>query len=761
MVAQLETGRIHSLPVQVTYHLSSSSQSFSTLFSEPQDVYLHPTAGKSKDGDDEVWGAIYLKAVVQGIVMASPELHPAHPGTPDLSLYLLDPRESFLKRSRAAPRTRSISSAGYEVWSGKGLVRQALAEADKGKSLITGRLVRRSQFLNVTAPRAEGMSALDALVAANAMSNEVEAWGIEIFVGLKTGLSSSTTFPGPLHHTVENGSVAGIAVLEEEEEGKEDEHDSPAVTPVRPSSVARIPSFPAPRTVSTSSSKLPPRAIPRHPSSSSPAGPSRARLPVPRKHAVDERTKLSPMDLNMESSSPVQAAQIATRLNRLTDEQKNVLTPDVLSFLEKLAGTRGAQVVASEKRMREEAVTQSSKPEAKRPRTGASSSSGYKAPISECSNCKTTRSSVWRQQSMPNGKTTRVCNACGLYFQKKAEPRPASMWNKEEDGVPRGRGRLKASERRAQGERELKRTMTQAVERDAARIATSRRRSAPRDQTPSFVKDAPQTSPSRGSAPLPRAVRVAAATSVSGSSPAGSSVWHGEDTPRSASNGFQTMQSLAMPLSDDGLGNSDSKSLSWAGEMSAFFDVEGFSAPPESDADPSSPSQSRHQGMSSMDPRNVSSALRHQLILPTSDAVEPSDDDAWSNLFNRTSSFGHASSVGDHSSSLGRSSSFGPYDSSPHEKFDFSQLPPSSPPALPSNLPHSALLFSSPGPSSVSPIDPSPRDHKASPGALSGLRNEVTPDDKPSGDHIQDILAKLNNADIMALFDSLPAAPVA
>jgi hypothetical protein len=70
MVAPLETGRIHALPVQVTYHLSSSSQSFSTLFAEPQDVYLHPPAGKGRDREDEVWGAIYLKAVVQGIVMA-------------------------------------------------------------------------------------------------------------------------------------------------------------------------------------------------------------------------------------------------------------------------------------------------------------------------------------------------------------------------------------------------------------------------------------------------------------------------------------------------------------------------------------------------------------------------------------------------------------------------------------------------------------------------------------------------------------------
>lgn len=57
----------------VSYHLQSSSQTFSTLFPTPQQVYVHPSAGlaSSADGEeDEAWGAIYLKAVAQGIVMA-------------------------------------------------------------------------------------------------------------------------------------------------------------------------------------------------------------------------------------------------------------------------------------------------------------------------------------------------------------------------------------------------------------------------------------------------------------------------------------------------------------------------------------------------------------------------------------------------------------------------------------------------------------------------------------------------------------------
>lgn len=57
--------------VQVSYHLPSSAQTFTSLFPTPQQVYVHAAPGQSDvDKDHEAWGAIYLKAVVQGIVMA-------------------------------------------------------------------------------------------------------------------------------------------------------------------------------------------------------------------------------------------------------------------------------------------------------------------------------------------------------------------------------------------------------------------------------------------------------------------------------------------------------------------------------------------------------------------------------------------------------------------------------------------------------------------------------------------------------------------
>lgn len=122
------------------------------------------------------------------------------------------------------------------------------------------------------------------------------------------------------------------------------------------------------------------------------------------------------------------------------------------------------------------------------------------------------------------------------------------------------------------------------------------------------------------------------------------------------------MPSLDLPLSDDAPSannvvsnngtNGSTNPFDWGTDLSAFFDVEGY-------------------------------ALNH----PSNGAVpsiktETDEDDALSQLFNRTSS-----------AMIESSPSVVP--------FDFSQLPPSSPP-MPSDLPHSALLLSSPD---LSPLD--------------------------------------------------------
>jgi hypothetical protein len=94
MSQSLEPNRIHTLPgkshpsptsttsraeplVQVSYHLPSSSQIFSTLLPTPQQVYVYPAApgpgpstSSSSSNASESWGSIYLKTVVQGVIMS-------------------------------------------------------------------------------------------------------------------------------------------------------------------------------------------------------------------------------------------------------------------------------------------------------------------------------------------------------------------------------------------------------------------------------------------------------------------------------------------------------------------------------------------------------------------------------------------------------------------------------------------------------------------------------------------------------------------
>lgn len=51
------------------YQIPASSNTFSTLFSSSQQVYVHPNAGH-EDGEEEGWGSIYLKTVIQGVLMS-------------------------------------------------------------------------------------------------------------------------------------------------------------------------------------------------------------------------------------------------------------------------------------------------------------------------------------------------------------------------------------------------------------------------------------------------------------------------------------------------------------------------------------------------------------------------------------------------------------------------------------------------------------------------------------------------------------------
>ncbi|KAL1411621.1 hypothetical protein Q8F55_002585 [Vanrija albida] len=738
MAQPLTPNRIHQLPVQVSYHLQSSSQTFLATFPGLYQVYVHPNVGSRVDGtEDEAWGAIYLKTVVQGVVMASPEIHPTHPGTPDLSLYVLDPRETFLRKSRAAPAHRFAPHS--EVWTGKGLMSWALGEPGAGKSLITGRLVRRSEFVGLGA----GLSGLEALAAANGQD---DAWGIEVAIGLKSGMSSASMFPGPLHYAVESGMFSGVL---------------PAAPPRQPT--PPLPTSDAPLApTSDIPSDTEPRSVPaKRPLPKSTGGRPRGRPPKQPKRgpAVTQRERLGALDSNQAAarSSPTGHpadhffASIPPELrpDHMSKEhaQKLLQSPAFLRMLEKITGTPML------------------------PLAQESSKSQEPAAVPKCWNCGTIKSTVWRTRNNDEGESVRVCNACGLYYNKTKMMRPPNLWS----SVGEDKALLPAQSST------FKRTLTMVAEKDAQRIASmraTRSRVAATAKLPAVPRAMPMTSPPRGPASLPKSVRnakFAGATAVAASSPGGWVEAGPSSCPPSGPADENTidpnaspntnlrrifgdaMPSLAMPLSDDGAGTAESHT-GWNADLSAFFDVDGFSMAPGTAHKSIAKSPALR---SQADIKGVSSALRGRdmdAVAPTSMAAS-SEDDVFSQLFQRTSSVGDLDA-----SDLGTSDS----------PFDFSQLPPSSPPSMPSNLPHSALLLSSPGgsPMDISPRPDSEAGSRVSPPALSGLRHSVHADDadldqKPTiaaGDQeIQDLLSKLASGgkmsdELLALFNAFPAA---
>ncbi|WVF71231.1 hypothetical protein IAT40_006031 [Kwoniella sp. CBS 6097] len=923
--APLAPNRIHSLPVRVSYYLPSTYQTFSTIFSAPQQVYVHPNAAASrKDGEDESWGSIYLKTVVMGVLMASPELHPAYAHTPDLSLYVLDPRETYLRRSRAGsspyiptnarqramnPNGSSPSSSDHpsspashsqygatsqppsmqEVWTGKGLVSWALDEPGQGKNLITGRLVRSIDFSRVS--KEQEMNPLEALMAADAASaGQIdESWGIEISVGLKSGVGSG---PLGMQHQVSNHvSIPGKpdALRRTSTSSSTDRDDvhrsSKNSTPVGTEAPHFTrPSLPLPKrhdqarrpqlyqaASSFSSSVHPHHALAPSrvvsASKSTPARPADAKSAKTtsntsgskrrKAHATtSSRGSLSAIDSNLDplkrrsapnvptttghsqlkrsatAPQPVPSSDAAepfptdipaglfAKPESLTREQAQRLlaSPAFLSMLEKLTGAP-IDVAAAAKRAREDdeqpgAAAKKAKHANGHSRKGSvdggaggetSTHNGF-----VCWNCGRTKSAVWRTKVMEDGKSVRVCNACGLYWNKMGAMRPPTLWGDVDDDPkdrPRKDKKNLAAARQQQSSSSaapmpvsepdipavrmdkpttttrttsssdggFKRTLSSVVEQDAKRIAASRIKAPlPKSNLQQVTKPVPMSSPPRGSTSATKSLRNAkfGGAEVAASSPgAGPSGWAEpslstnakvssrqqpmsdnfhtdpiQESPASAmrrvfgqvghggaaSNSDANMQTLDMPLSDDDKGNDQPKmnnaQVDWGTDLSAFFDVDGFSMP---QANASAHAHAHAHGETTLSHRThgisppagptdfhraLSTGTRHRrrdgATKSSSSAVtahvatDPSteEDDVLSQLFNRTSSVGVSSSP---------------------VPFDFSALPPSSPPVsvLGSDLPHSALLLSSPD---NSPVGFSPLDHPRTTPGKSRLRHSVS-----------------------------------
>lgn len=578
------------------------------------------------------------------------------------------------------------------------------------------------------------MSPLEALAAAHASGEQGDAaWGIEISVGLKSSISAAVGFPGPLHHTIESGQVAGVADV--------------ASSPVAPRSHERqLP--PVQRSAAMAARTPSTSHLPPLPQSAASRGAAAFNVStVAEKQPVrgkGGRRKKEDSTLNEVKVNLLESDSIKSDTMTPDQAQRLLSNPTFVSMLKNIV-----QAPASAQ-------------PSKRPRGASfdipkSAPAGPSTPTSDetcCWNCHTTRSSVWRTKQIDGGKSVRVCNACGLYYNKKRVMRPDKLWYNNADDVKGKAKQGKSTTRADRVDKGFKRTLTMAADKDAQRIANLR--SAARKT------EGPVTSPVRGSAAASRTLRNSArlAATAAASSPGWThqpvsttlAAANAAPTPDSPGSALRRVlgndgSTLAMPLSDDGNGPV-SNSMDWNADLSAFFNVDGFAMDSAGVSKPNLTSPAREAATTDLN--NVSSVTKLRDLHELSDMVPAqSDDDVFSQLFNRTSSFGQ-------------------FESSP-TPFDFSQLPPSSPPALPSTLPHSALLYSSPG---GSPLDPSPRDSdsgaKPSP-PHSNLRHSVTATDAKEAlldtadnQAMQDFFSKLTSGNVsdelVALFASFPAA---
>ncbi|WVQ67299.1 uncharacterized protein L199_005494 [Kwoniella botswanensis] len=842
--SSLAPNKIHSLPVRVSYYLPSTSQTFTTLFATPQQVYVHPNtaAASTQNGQEEAWGSIYLKTVVSGVLMASPELHPAYPHTPDLSLYVLDPRETYLRRSRAGS-----SSFNHEVWTGKGLVSWALDEPGQGKNLITGRLIRSVDFATLT--KQQEMNPLEALMMANmAGTSTHEEWGIEISVGLKSGISGFTSSSHPQVSSVmsidgrpdamrrsstSSSTETHVSVngshFQRPQHPLPKRHEQPR-RPQLPTSVhAHQPLGPS-RVISASRSTPSRSGDLKHPKSSGSVSGSAGKKPRRGKSSTTSantsRNSLGTIDPNSDplkrrhqpmsqSSSQIKQspapssdaaepfptdipAGLFAKPESLTREQAQRLlaSPAFLSMLEKLTGTP-IDAAAAAKRAREDEDHSSAESSNKKPRLshghsrkGSTDSSGEPSHNAfVCWNCGRTKSAVWRTKVMEDGKSVRVCNACGLYWNKMGSMRPPTLWGDVDDD-PKDRPRkdkkgpassatrqssqaptsdpdipalrIDKPATRSNNEHGFKRTLSSVVEEDAKRIAAHAqlRKSLPKSNLhhTHTTKPLPMSSPPRGSTSATKSLRnpkwndqIAASSPIRWDNQNKNQVnksdnFHTDPTESPATTlrkayaqSATNTQTLDMPLSDDGPGPSEHKPLennqnqnqnhqqiNWGTDLSAFFDVEGFSMPPQP--------QPTHGHEIQRSISDQGKQMRKQVLQPSS-STGTEEDDVLSQLFNRTSSVGLSASA-----------------SSP---FDFSALPPSSPPISSSDsLPHSALLLSSPDNSPLNDCSPMESKHSTTPGK-SRLRHSVSAHQiqsqhQPMGESVggldfEDIQRMLNN----------------
>lgn len=370
-----------------------------------------------------------------GTDTCSPELNPFAENGSDLSLYILDPRETYSRRQRvsssssfssssagpsSSPHAASSSSSqtdGCEVWSGKGRLTWALREPGDGKILVTGRLVRSTDFgAAVTSP---DLPPLEALAAAyDEMNTGSGAWGIEIELAMKE--HAGATAARQQASSAATATAAAPVPLRKE-----------AVQVSRSMSPLGFPGAGLPSPAGFRPNQANAKSGPK------PGSSGTTRRPTPQAG----RPKLAEVDLNgSQQGSTTSMARTGSKgvaptrpLERTVSEESfpSDIPSDVYNKPDSLTKEQAARLLASPAflDMLEKAsgASLSSSPALLASATTFAAreyGGGLRAPqkrmrherkvdvaeTPKCFNCGRVKSSVWRCRKMENGEVVRVCN---------------------------------------------------------------------------------------------------------------------------------------------------------------------------------------------------------------------------------------------------------------------------------------------------------------------------------------------------------------
>ncbi|CAK9786994.1 hypothetical protein CC85DRAFT_330514 [Cutaneotrichosporon oleaginosum] len=407
-------GKIQPLPIKVLYTIDTSPQSYLTVLNDKQPVFVQQVGA-------ELVGSVALKALAKGICYASPECVPNRKSL-DYTVYNLDPSPRA-SGGRAFPSPSAPPPAS--VWTGRGFLSWALAEAGGGATLVRGRLAREYEFSNACFAEGGGLEGL--MAAARSEDADGKGWGLEVTLTLRQlNPEGKAEFAGrrEFETMLAGGKSSAANPLAVTSPGRDRGFVKPAPPQPKPPSPLRRP---VPTAAAASSNGVSrnvsnaANAINAATATNATAGPSKPRPPPSPRPKVNRTRAVTPppQPKHIPQTPPTPSPSRARILEVLKSEAS--MSPNMAKklvgnpFLVKLLKTLPeSDTTSSPGPGRWEKVTVPPAPH----------SDSFEG---RCENCGTTQSDQWLKKKVKGNRDARVCQPCGQYYnQHRTLPVPNS-----------------------------------------------------------------------------------------------------------------------------------------------------------------------------------------------------------------------------------------------------------------------------------------------------------------------------------------------